>query len=323
MNSSRLRWICVGVTCTLLLAGCFGGKAPLLRAESQQRADTALVRGVRAEQKGNYQEAEKLLSEALTTSSSIEDYVGRTTALINLARLHRLQHDLLKSESFIDQALALPTTDPRQTAEAAQEKALLELAKGNPAQALEWAQQALATEPGNLRGSRRNLTARIQLLLGNRSAADTLARAALPENRSSGQAEEEANSLRIMGIIARHETKYSESVLYLQEALVIDKRIGKSAKIALDLEELAAVAQQAGNLQTAADYLARAYDVNNAADRLQQALHNQVALAKIYEVLGNPLKAAMARDLVQKLAARSGVQQPPTSPETIKPSSKP
>lgn len=323
MNSSRLGWICVGGACTLLLAGCFGGKSPVIRAESQQRADTALARAVRAEQKGDHQQAEKLLSEALATSSSIEDYPGRATALINLARLHRLQHDLPKSEAYIDQALALQTTESRLSAEAAHEKALLELAKGNPAKALEWSQQALTAETGNARGSRRNLIARIQLLLGNWSAADALARTALIENRSSEHAEEEANSLRIMGIVARNEKRSSEGERFLQEALSIDKRIGNSAKIAIDLEELATSSLQVANLKTAADYLERAYEVNRAAGRVQQALRNQEALAGIYEKMGNPIKAALARDSARKLAAPNQAQPPIKSPETTNPSNKP
>ncbi|MBC8018473.1 MAG: tetratricopeptide repeat protein, partial [Verrucomicrobia bacterium] len=244
MNSQRLQYLWLCVALNLLLTGCFGGKAPAVRAESRQRAETALTRGVRAEQKGNYPEAEKLLAEALATSSSIEDYPARTTALINLARLHRLRHDLPNAESYIDQALVLLTKDSPLFAEATHEKALLELTKGNPATALEWAQKSIAAEQGNLRGTRRNLASRIQVVLGNWSAADALARAALDENRSAHQAEEEANSLRIMGIVARNDKKYSQGEQFLQEALSIDKRIGKSSKIAADLEELAITADR-------------------------------------------------------------------------------
>jgi tetratricopeptide (TPR) repeat protein len=269
MNNRQLQYLSLGLTFNLLLVGCFGGKAAAVKAESLQRAETALARGVRAEQKGNYPEADTLLAEALTVSSSIEDYPLRITALINLARLHRLQHDLPGSEKYIDQALSLVTKVPQLSAEAAHEKALLEVTKGNLSTALEWAQQSITAEQGKLRGSRRNLAARIQLLLGNGSAADALAHTALAENRSAGQAEEEANSLRIMGIVARTGKRFSEGEQLLREALSIDKRIGKSGKIAVDLEELAQTAQLAGNGKAAAEYQMRAYDVNSAAGRLQ------------------------------------------------------
>jgi tetratricopeptide (TPR) repeat protein len=323
MSNPRLHYLLLYVAIITLLSGCFGGKAPVVRAETQQRADTALVRGVRAEQKGNYPEAETLLAEAVTISTSIEDLPGRTTALINLARLHRLQRDLPGAERYMDQVLVLVRPDSLLFAEAAHEKALLELAKGDPSKALVWAQKSIAAEQGDLRGSRRNLAGRIQLVLDNWTVADSLARTALVENRSAKKTEEEANSLRIMGIVARNEKKYPEGEQFLREALAIDKRIGRSGKIATDLEELATTAQGAGNWKGSAEYLERAYDVNLAAGRLQQAMQNQEALAGIYSLLGDTLNADKARETVRKLAAQVPTQQNQGSSVTINPSSRP
>src|SRR5512133_316284 len=323
MNNPRLRYLWVCMALSLVLAGCFGGKTALVRSESQQRAESTLSRGVLAEQKGNYPEAEKLLTEALATSSSIEDNPLRMTALINLARLSRLQKDLPKADQYMTQALTLVTTDSPLFAEAAHEKALLELTRGNPATALDWAQKAIAAEQGNLRGSRRNLAGRIQLALGNWSAADALARSALDDNRAAHHAEEEANSLRILGIVARNENKFSEGERLLREALSIDKRIGKSGKIAADLEELAKTSQSAGKMKESADYLERAFEVNLAAGRSRQAVQNQLSLAAIYDTLGEPLKAAKARETAQKLASQDSSPQPQGSSVTINPSSKP
>ena len=234
-----------------------------------------------------------------------------------------MHNDLAKAELYLDQALIAPSSDARVAAEAAHEKALLELSKGNPSQALEWAQRAIAAEQGSLRGARHNLAGRIQLALGNWSAADSFARSALVENRSAAQAEEEANSLRIMGIVARNQKKYAEGVFVLQEALKIDKRIGKSVKIAADLEELAKMSRNAGSLKESALYLERSYDVNFSAGRLPQAILNQEALAGIYTLLGDVPKAAKSRDTARKLAVQSKSQQPSGSSVTIKPSSNP
>lgn len=323
MNNPRLRYLWVCIALNLVLAGCFGGKQTVVRSESRQRAESTLSRGVRAEQKGNYTEAEKLLTEALTTSSSIEDYPLRTTVLINLARLCRLQKDLPKAEQYMSQALVLVTTDSALFAEAAHEKALLELARENPATALDWAQKSIAAEQGNLRGSRRNLAGRIQLTLGDWSTAAALARAALDENRSANQPEEEANSLRILGIVARNEKKYIEGVQFLREALAIDKRIGKSGKISVDLEELAKTTHSAGNMKESAGYLERAFEVNLAAGRLRQAMFNQETLAGIYNMLGEPLKADKAGETARKIRSQVDSQQPQGSSVTISPSNKP
>ena len=307
----------------LLPAGCFGGKSQPARPEAQLRAETALSRGIRAQQKGDPGEAEKLLIESLTTSSSIEDYPARATALINLARLYRLQHDLLKAETCIDRALATTGIDTRLSSEAAYEKALLELAKDNPATALEWAQKAIAAEKGPALGSRLNLAARIQLVRGKWSEADALAGKALSENRSAGQAEEEANSLRILGIVARNEKQYDRGAQFLQEALQIDKRIGKSGKIAVDLGELAVTARNGGKLKESANYLERAYEINLAAGRLRQAMENQLTLAGMYMTLGEEHKATSARETARKLESQVAPHGPGGSSVTINPSSSP
>ena len=322
MNRPLRYWMRLSVP-FLLLAGCFGGKTQPARPEAQLRAETALSRGIRAEQKGDGLEAEKLLIQSLTTSSSIEDYPTRATALINLARLYRLRHDLPKAEACIDQALATNGIDSRLSAEAAYEKSLVELAKDNPAAALEWAQKAIAAEKGSALGRRLNLAGRIQLARGKWSDAKTLAGKALSENRSAGQAEEEANSLRILGIVARNERQYEPAARLLQEALQIDKRIGRSGKIAADLGELAETARNAGNLKESAAYLERAYEINLAGGRLRQAMENQETLAGLYATLGDEQKATSAREAARKLESQAASQNPGNPSATINPSSSP
>jgi tetratricopeptide (TPR) repeat protein len=314
-------WLCVPFL--LSAAGCFGGKAKPARPEAQLRAETALSRGIRAEQRGDNSEAEKQLTQSLSLSTSVEDYPARATALINLSRLHRLQHDLPKAETSIGLALAIAGIDSRLFAEAAYEKALLELARDRPETALEWANKAIAAEPGNALGSRLNLAARIQFVRGRWNDADALARKALAENRSAGQMEEEANSLRILGVVARDENKFDRGTEFLQEALLIDKRIGKSGKIAADLGELAETARNAGNLRESAAYLERAYEVNLAGGRLRQALENQESLAAVFTTLGEADKASRARETARKLESPAASQTPSGSSTTINPSSSP
>jgi tetratricopeptide (TPR) repeat protein len=323
MNRPLHNWMRLCVPFLLLPAGCFGGKAQPARPEVQLQAETALTRGIRSEQKGDHLEAEKQLSQSLALSTSIEDNPARATALINLARLHRLQHDLPKAEARIEQALAITGIDSRLSDEAVFEKALIELANNSPAAALEWAQKAVAAERGDQLGSRLNLACRIELVRGNWNDAKELAEKALIENRSSGQAEEEANSLRILGIVARNEKNYGLGAQFLQEALQNDKRIGKSGKIAADLEELAETSRSAGNLRDASTYLERAYEVNLAGGRLRQAMGNQGALAGMFTLLGEEDKANRARETARKLESQIATQNPGSSSATINPSNRP
>lgn len=316
--------ICLGIPLLLLQAGCFGGSAALpARSEARQQAETALSRAIRAEHRGDGLEAERLLTRSLTISSSIEDNPARAMALINLARLYRLRPDLPKAESSIDQAIAVTETDPGYAAEAAYEKALVELALDRPLKALEWARKSIAAERENALGSRLNLAARIQIVCGSWRDAQGLAEKALSENRAAGQAEEEANSLRILGMIAGHEQDYERGAQLLQEALQIDKRIGKAGKIAADLGGLAETARSAGRLRESAAYLERAYEVNRAGSRLRQAKDNLELLAVVYTSLGEEQQAARAREAAGKLVIPDAIQQPVSSSATTKPSSSP
>jgi tetratricopeptide (TPR) repeat protein len=307
----------------LLLAGCLGGSVQPVRPDTLLRAETALNRGLRAQEQGDAITAERFLTQALALSSSVEDYPLKTTALINLARLYRLQHDLSKAGICIDQALAAAADDPRLSAEAAYEKALLELAKDDPSTALEWVQKSITAQQGSALGRSLNLAARIQIVRGRWSEAEALAGKALYENRSAGEFEEQANSLRILGIVARDQKNYAAAGMFLREALQIDKRIGKSGKIAADLEELAATARSAGNLKDSASYLERAYELHQAGGRFRQAGQNQEALAGVYAALGEELKANSARETARKLSIRDGAQQPGSSSTTTNPSSRP
>jgi len=323
MNSPNTYRVCCSIPLLVLLTGCFGGKPQTVRSEVRQRSETALTRGVRAEQKGDGVEAERFLTQSLSLSTSIEDNPARVTALINLARLYRLRHELDKAGASIGQALDITGVDRRLTGEAAYEKALVELAAGRLETALEWSQRAIAEEPGNSLGGRLNLAARIHVLSGKADEAGKLAQRALAENRSAGQAEEEANSLRIMGMAARSNQDHGRGIQFLQDALQIDKRIGKSGKVAVDLAELGETARSAGDLKGAAAYLLRASEVNRAGGRLRLTAENQEALASIHEAAGDGELAVRARETARKLRSQDAAQGQGTPPATIRPSSRP
>jgi tetratricopeptide (TPR) repeat protein len=263
------------------------------------------------------------LKQSLAISTSVEDHQFRTTALINLARLYRLRHDLVVADSSIDLAIAASGTDSPLWAEITYEKALIELAKGNSGAALEWAKKSISAERGDLHGRRLNLAGRIQVARGDWNAAEEFAGKALTENRAAEQAEEEANSLRILGVATRKQGRFDPGITHLLEALRIDKKMGKSGKIAMDLEELSATFHAVGRLKESASYLERAFEVNFAAGRLQQAGGNQEALAVIYTTEGDGQKAASARETARKLATETALQNPAVPSSTINPSNRP
>lgn len=318
----KIFWAALALSAGILSACSAGGGKPLVRPEAQLRAASLLERALRAQQKGLGGQAEQLLHESLASSSSIEDNPARIVALVNLARLNRFKGDSTAAAEYADQALLLCSRHPEFMAEAAYEKAHLELALVNHDQALVWATRALDAEGERLKGVRRNLLARVQLAAGDANAAARSAREALRENRASGQAAEEANSLRLLGTIADDSGDLESVEALFLEALEIDKRIGASARIGLDLEKLADVAEGRGNLKLAADYLERAGSVYWSAGNGAKATLVLQKLEALYRQSGDNIGAEKTRRKREKLPCGQS-PCPASAAESAKPSSKP
>jgi len=318
--SRHNRLLSAGICALIFLNGC---STNIIRPESQRLAETLLIRAIRAEHKGDVKHAEALLKESLAVSTSIEDSYAKAMAFINLARLYRSGNHPEQAADNIDAALTLLEPGSAIYAEAAHEKALILLMANNAEIAQQWAEKSVTNEKGGLLGRRLNLLGRIQLARNDlRSSVITLQKA-LAENHSSDNAEEEANSLRMLGIIARKENIFKDAERLITKALEIDKRIAVSTKIAMDLEELSKTALASGNLLNAARYLERTYDVHLNAKRIRQASATMEELAKIFSQQGNVEKADSARKTALELSNKVGIQQPNTSPDTIKPSNRP
>ena len=305
-----------------LLAGCAGaGGQATFRSDAQSQAATRLERGIRAQNKGEIDQAENYLADSLRISSSIEDNSARITALVNLARLNRLNNKPGQAALYIDQALKLAADLPGFMAEAAYEKALIELAQKHFGEALVWATTSLSSDNGGEKGKRLNLLARIHLAAGNRAEATFFVTKAREESRSNGQASEEANSLRTLGAMERENRRFDEAGKLLLEALAIDKQIGESRKIALDLEELAATAHDQGNLNMELDYLERAFSVHINAARTDRAASTQLKIAENCRKSGNGAMAEKALQTAEQLIRNNSTNQ--RSSQSASPSSRP
>lgn len=320
MNRVYRLGIAMSVT---MFAACSGsGGKSALRPEAQWRAMNLLERGVRAQQKSEIQQAEHFLIGALANSSSIEDNPTRIIVLINLARLNRLNSNPVIAVEYADQALHLCAEYPELLAEAAYEKAHIELDLNNHDEALSWAATSLNAESGSLKGVRRNLLARIQFTAGDTIAATLSATIARQENQCGLLPEEEANSLRILGTVELENGQLDTAKKLILEALEIDKRIGASTKIGLDLKKLAAIAERSGNLNSTAEYLERALSVHLAAGRLEKAAQILQQLSKVYDKTGNITQVEKTLQALEQLK-RSKPSYPHSTAESAKPSSKP
>lgn len=258
MTSTFLKLLLFVTACNLL-SGCAGNKANRL-SEHERRITDLNERALDSTAKGYDTDAGKLLQEALQRASAQDDRNGVSVTLLNLSRLARHNGKLQLAAQLVEQAL-VSATGTTQYADAAQEKALQELAGNRLAEADRWAEIARTSEQGNLLGRRLNLLARISLLKGEKNEAAQLAEQALSANKGDGMELERANSLRMLGLIKAQERQFDKADELLQEALSLDKQLAASTKIAADLEALAELAGLKGDKNLQQGYLQRAKTV--------------------------------------------------------------
>jgi len=244
---------------SLTLAGCFGGGA-VTRSVTQQRLTDLQQRAQISADKGFYDDARRLLQEALQLAGSLDDRQGQAAVLVQQARLARQNNQQAQAGQAVAQALNLSVGSDLH-ADAAQEKALQELAAGRTDQALNWAEIALREERGDRLARRLNLLARLALLQGRTTDAANLAEQALKKSGAEPMAAERANALRMLGTVRGQQQRYAEGEQLLGQALELDKQLELPDRIAADLEALAVVAALRGDQVRQQDYRHRAQTV--------------------------------------------------------------
>lgn len=245
------------------LCGCLGGTAAR-QSPSQHRLADLQQRAQTSAEKGLHADAARLLQEALRLASSLDNRQGQASVLLQQARLARRNGELLAADQAITRGLVL-AQGSELYADAAQERALLELALGKTEVAVRWAETALQEERGALRARRLNLLARLALVQGNTDQAGQLAEQALTRASSDALAAERANALRILGIVRGNQKRYPEGEQLLQQALTLDKELELPTRIAADLEALAELAVQRGDATVQQQFLQRAKSVREAS----------------------------------------------------------
>jgi tetratricopeptide (TPR) repeat protein len=255
IRANRATILALGTT--FLLSACIGKQKPTPLDEQTRSIRDLNERALSSAAKGNHQDADKLLQEALRRASSLDSGDARILTLLNQSRLARRTGQPEQAEILVNQALDLAANSAWYS-DTAQEKALQMIDANKLAEAEKWAENALENETSDLQGRRLNLLARIAMLRNQYQQAEEFAGKAMKLNDRSGLELEKANSLRIMGIIRTLDQQWQQAEELLKQALEIDKQQAEPAKIALDLEALAELARQMGDAEAAVDYSGRA-----------------------------------------------------------------
>jgi tetratricopeptide (TPR) repeat protein len=222
-------------------------------AEFNQRAQNAFLHG-------KYQYAATLYGQALQLDVAIEYVDGIAINTLNLARVNQVLGKTAQAEQLLDQLLndkALRYA-PKYLAEAAVQKALLHLQKGDAVDAVVWADKAVdwCGPDCKLSGVIANVRAGIALRMNDGEQALFWSDRALAANRDIPL--EHANALRLQASARLMMNAPDEALRLAQDALTIDKLLGLPAKIRQDLLLLAQVHERLGHTEQAGQFRQRA-----------------------------------------------------------------
>src|SRR6266850_1761911 len=249
----RLAWRLAACAALFAVAGC--ASAPPAQPAKRQQATEANVRATVAFQRGDYAGAIAEFTRALEIERSIENEDGVAANLINLSITYQRAGERDKARAAIAEVLDNPVMrfpQPR-VAEAALRSAVLlaEERKIETAAKMLERSRAACGRGCALSGKIDNVEAQLALLDGKHDAARAAAQRALSANRSRGDREEIANSLRLLGAAALESGRPAEAAPLANEALEIDKQLAVPAKIFRDLVLLGRAARARGQAEEA------------------------------------------------------------------------
>jgi tetratricopeptide (TPR) repeat protein len=272
-----------------------------------QQAERRNLTGVNAESMGRLAAAESEFMEAHRLFSSVENFHGMVSTLINSSRIYWKKGDIAKADSVIDQALNLLQHTPELAAEVYFEKAKSSLARPALDDAGLWADKAVKVAGEKDLPRMLNLYALICLRKGVLEKARENAMAAEKSSRSIGEKREEGNSLRILAEVAFLEKRFNDSLQFFQSALVADKEVAVSNRISDDLRGVGKSCEMLGDFGAAALSFKRSALTNVAARDFPRAGEDFSRVVSLYQKSGDELRATEARVALEKfLSSRSG-----------------
>jgi len=205
---------------------------------------------------------------ALRLDLSIENQYGIFNDRLNLSQAIDAAGDAPAARQQLEILLTDKTfpLGAEQRARAYAGLALLFLKQGETGEAermIGEARHSCGTACPNL-GAILNIQARIELERGNPASALASAGASLPLLADADQLSERANAWRIIGQarLARNET--TSAIEGLQQALALDRELGKPERIVDDLMLLGRAYATSGNADRAGDFFRRALSVAEA-----------------------------------------------------------
>jgi tetratricopeptide (TPR) repeat protein len=293
----------------LFLSSCISAPKQRLPAVLQQ-AEQRNIAGVNAESQGKLIAAESEFLEAHRLFSSVENFNGMVTTLINSSRVYRENGDFAKADSAVNHAFNLSRHTPDLEAEICFEKAKLSLSMSALDDAESWAYKAVKASREKDRPRMLNLYSSICLKKGLLQKVKENAIAAEKLSRSFGEKREEGNSLRLLAEAAFLEKRFNDSLQLFQSALVVDKEIAVSSRISDDLRGAGRVYEVLGDFSEAALSFNRSAATNLAGREFSRAEEDLARIVNLYGKSGDERRASDVRESLEKLRSSGSGSAP-------------
>ena len=263
--------------------GCSAPPKPSTAAR-QEAALEANRKGEAYVRHGELENAARSYREALRFSQALEDADGIAANAINLSIVRQRQGRFADARASLAAVLDqrnLKFSHAR-LAEVSLRQALLDLDEKNLAGADDWMAKATGhcAERCPAGAAIHNVRAQLALQAGRTDAAFLAARSAHDASRASGDQAEQANALRLLGIVGLKNGDAASARQHLEQALAIDRELGAPRKIALDLLALGQAAALGGDRESARAYYARALAVGEADRDVAVAAEARALLAQ-------------------------------------------
>ena len=291
--------------CSMFMPACT--TPPKRNPAALHKALLHINRGIQADAENSNATAEAEFLEAYRLYSTVENYPGMLTTLLNLSKLYRGQQNIGKAAEVSDRAVAFVIHDQSISYEVYLEKGRVFLRQGKLQEALALSEKAVASAPESEKSRAMIFNAEVLLRSGQIEPAMVAAAASLKIARARDDKRSEATALRVNGEILLADGKSAVADENFAAALAIDKELALSKRIAEDLDGLSRSAEARGDLKNAAAFLQRRIDIWLSSER-SSALDTELErLASIYDGLGE--KAAAAKTRIMAEGERNKLQR--------------
>lgn len=253
------------IMATVLLVAC--GSPPPRLPQALESAQTADKDARRALRMGDLAHAKTLFAQSMAQYQSVDDVHGAASALISLATVSHRLHDDEVAIKLLDRMLfdrpGVYSREWQSTAAFRKAVILVDMGRAEEAAAVLVMADRLCASDCAVRHGLAVLRARLVWLKGDATAALELAKP-VASNRDANE-EEQANALRIVAAAEEKLAQHEAALTHYQAALELDKSLGLSRRIAMDLDGIARTLAALGRAEEAASYAARAALVHEAA----------------------------------------------------------